>query len=121
MKIIFDGKEMPVDNENDNIVQIAEKNGVTIIAPCFRNEGKYGGCGACLIEVDGKRVFACGTKPYDGMKIIYDSKELEKMRQERLTEYANNIKAGTIENNSCSKYPDGGCSSNCGCGGNCGC
>lgn len=121
MKIVFDNKPMNVDDENDNIVEIAQKHGINIIAPCFRNKGKYGGCGACLIEVDGERVFACGTKPYDGMKIVYDTPELEKIRQERLDEYALNIKKGTTENNACDKFGNGSCGSNCGCGGNCGC
>ncbi len=123
MKIIFDNHEWNVENENDNIVEIAQKHGINIIAPCFRNKGKFGGCGACLIEVEGKQVFACGTKPHDGMKIVYDRKDLEKIRQERLQEYADNIKWGTTENNTCTKYGNGSCGSGdgCGCGGNCGC
>ncbi|MFI3140995.1 MAG: 2Fe-2S iron-sulfur cluster-binding protein [Clostridia bacterium] len=123
MKIIFDNQEMNVENENDNIVEIAQKHGINIIAPCFRNKGKFGGCGACLIEVEGEKVFACGTKPYDGMKIVYDRQDLETIRQERLQEYADNIKWGTTENNTCTKYGNGSCGSGdgCGCGGNCGC
>ncbi len=104
MKIIFDGKEMEVANAEDNIVEIAHKNGVTIIAPCFRSNRKHGGCGACVIEIEDKQYFACGTKPYDGMNIVYDKPELDTLRKERLKVYSDNIKNNTTENNKCSNY-----------------
>ncbi len=104
MKIIFDGKEMDVENAEDNIVEIAHKHGVTMIAPCFRNNRKHGGCGACVIEIEGEQAFACGTKPYDGMSIVYDKPELDTLRKERLKIYSDNIKNGTTENNKCSPY-----------------
>ncbi len=116
MKIIFDGKEMKVENAEDNIVEVAQKHGVSIIAPCFRNKHKHGGCGACVIEVEGKKAFACGTKPYDGMNIVYDTPELDTLRKERLAIYSDNIKNNTTENNKCSNYDTNCCSSNDSCG-----
>ncbi len=112
MKIIFDGKEMNVENAEDNIVEVAHKNGVTMIAPCFRNKQKHGGCGACVIEVEGKQAFACGTKPYEGMNIVYNKPELDALRKERLKIYGDNIKNNTIENNKCSNYDTNCCESN---------
>jgi len=40
MKIKIDGNEIMVSDINKNIVEIAEENGITITAPCFRNK-KY--------------------------------------------------------------------------------
>ncbi len=94
MIIKIDGKEIIVKDEEKNIVQIAEENGIIITAPCFRNKKKHGCCNACVIEVDSVQKYAYGTKPQDGMNIIYDRKDLDKLRKERLNEYVETIKSG---------------------------
>lgn len=87
MKIYLDDVMLNVDNPEDNIVTVARKNGITILAPCFTNQHKHGCCKTCLIEVDGKQAFACSTKPYDGMKIKYNDDKLNHQRIENLKVY----------------------------------
>lgn len=117
MKIFFDEREFNVDDQKKNIVDIAEENGVFIQAPCYRNHHKKGCCMACLIEVDGKELYACQTKPVEGMKIVYDSDKLKEKREVRLREYAEAIQKG--EHKPCNCGCDDGTNSGCGCGGGC--
>ncbi len=101
MKIKIDGKEMVVNDPNKNIVEIGEENGVTIVAPCFRNKKKSGCCNACVIEVDGTQKYACGTKAEDGMDIVYNREDLDLLRKERLAQYADAIKNNDTSSNTC--------------------
>lgn len=102
MKIIFDGKEINIVDASNNIVEIAEKNGVYIPAPCFRNKKAHGCCQACLIVADGEEKYACATKPKDGMSIIYDRNDLAEKRKERIKAYSAAIKSGETHKNTCS-------------------
>lgn len=104
MRIKIDGKEIVVEDQSKNIVEIADDEGITITAPCFRNKKKNGCCNACVIEVNGHQKFACASKAYDGMEIIYNREDLKELRKERFNHYAEAIKSG---NNATIK---------CGCG-----
>jgi len=101
MKIKVDGKDIIVTDTNKNIVEIAEANGITITAPCFRNKKKNGCCKACVIEIDGIQKYACGTKPQDGMNITYKRDDLTILRKERLEKYAQAIKNADASSNKC--------------------
>lgn len=92
MKIQFDGKEFNVDNSEDNIVQVAAKNGFKIESPCFSHRGKGGFCRCDAIIADGKETLACLTKPHDGMVVLYDTEELRKLRAKRMEEFKIKIK-----------------------------
>jgi len=124
MKIKIDGKDIGIDlkDQNKNIVDIADDNGISIVAPCYRNNHKYGCCNACLILVDGDKKYACATKPYDGMEIIYKSKELSAERKVKRKIYADAIKSGKHNNSSCCSSEvssDESCcegETTCGCG-----
>lgn len=131
MKIYFDNKEFQFEKEDENIVQVAEKNGVQITAPCYKNKKNVGCCRVCVIMVDNKEAYACTTKPFDGMKITYDTEKLNTMRKERLKAYSENIKNGDSAGTCCSSSSEKGnkntgscgCNSNkekgsCGCGSN---
>lgn len=87
MKITIDNKEINVKDSKKNIVEIAEDHGIAIVAPCFRNKRKGGCCKACIIEIDGAKKFACGTKPKDGMNIIYKRTDLKELRDKAIQEY----------------------------------
>lgn len=102
MKISIDNKEIIVKDSKKNIVEIAEDNGISIVAPCFRNERKNGCCKACIIEVNGERKFACGTKPADGMNIIYKRPDLKESRNEAIAKYINDIKENKASSCACS-------------------
>ena len=124
MKIKIDGNDIRVDSkdQNKNIVEIAEKNGISIVAPCYRTNHKYGCCNACLILVNGQRKYACGTKPYDGMEIIYKNHDLQSERKVKLKIYADKIKDGKQDSSCCSPSEESNNESccegetSCGCG-----
>ncbi|MDD2371445.1 MAG: (2Fe-2S)-binding protein [Firmicutes bacterium] len=101
MIIYIDEKEIIVSDSSKNIVEIGDENGLHIMAPCFRSIKKFGCCKTCVIEIDGKQKFACGTKPIDGMKIIYDREDLVNLRKERISEYAQVIENGGKVTNTC--------------------
>lgn len=103
MKIKIDGKEIKIENTDKNIVEVAKKAGINITAPCYRNGRSGGCCKACLIKVDGKESYACGTTPQDGMDIIYNNSELKAERTRRLKRYATNIKNKEVIKNSCNR------------------
>lgn len=113
MKIYMDEKELNVSDSNQNIVQIAEAHGITMIAPCFRNKMKHGCCNACIVQVDGKQNFACTTKPRDGIVIVNKKDDLIALRKVLLEKYVTAIRNG--ERLAC----DCGCSDSKGSG--CGC
>lgn len=98
IKIDFDGRIMFTDNKEDNVVQIAEKNGVYIPAPCYRNKKGAGCCKGCNVEINGKIKAACHAKVENGMKVIYDREDLVENRKENILAYAKILKdkeAGT--------------------------
>jgi predicted molibdopterin-dependent oxidoreductase YjgC len=101
MRIKIDEKEIVVTDPSKNIVEIGDENGITITAPCFRNKKKHGCCNACIIEVDGIQKYACGTKPQDGMNIIYNREDLASIRKEKMEKYAQGIKNNDTSSNKC--------------------
>lgn len=101
MKITIDNKEINVTDPNKNIVEVADENGISIIAPCFRNKRKKGCCNACVIEVNGQEKYACGTKPEDGMTIVYHREDLDAKRKELLDKYVNDIKTKGSASSTC--------------------
>lgn len=102
MNIRIDNKEIVVKDTNKNIVEIAEDNGIAIIAPCFRNGRKAGCCKACIIEIDGNQKYACGTKPSDGMNIIYKREDLKESRDVAVKEYIQVLKENKSSSCGCS-------------------
>lgn len=104
MIIYIDEKEILVKDTNRNIVEIAGQNGISMIAPCFRNNRRLGCCNACVIEVNGVQQFACVTKPTDGMRITYKRDDLIALRKAQLVAYVQAFRNG--EKLEC----------NCGCG-----
>ncbi|MDA3931680.1 MAG: 2Fe-2S iron-sulfur cluster-binding protein [Tenericutes bacterium] len=91
MNIKIDGIEIEVTDENRNIVEVAEESGIAIIAPCFRSSRKGGCCKVCLIEVDGEQKYACGTKPIDGMNIVYNTPILREYRDIAMKKYIESL------------------------------
>ncbi len=107
MKVVFDGKELSFSDTTKNIVELCEKNNITITAPCYKS-GRVGGCcSACGVEIDGKKAFACATKPKDGMNIVYNREDLRKERQEKRIAFEKTLKEG--KTNSCCNCSCKGC------------
>ncbi len=87
VKIIINGKEYLADTEKtllDNILH----NGIYLPHLCHNKElESYGGCGLCLVEVEGirKPLRACSTTVTEGMKVTTSTPELEKSRKMTLS------------------------------------
>ena len=101
MKIQIDNREINVSDNNKNIVEVAKDNGIGIVAPCFNDGRKNGCCKACIIEIKGKKHFACGTKPTEGMEVIYNRNDLKVERKTAIEKYLENIKQGNQDESSC--------------------
>ena len=93
-------KAIPGDK---NIVDAADRAGIGIPAPCYRNDRLNGCCNVCVVEIDSVQKFACCTLPEEGMKIILKRDDLMAIRKQRAQEYKANMNNGS----SC------GCSSGC--------
>lgn len=92
IKINIDNKAIIVYAEDKNIVDIASRNKIGIPAPCYRHPKKKGCCKACVVEIDGKQKYACGTKPENGMVVIVKRDDLKRIRSKRLKSYLLKIK-----------------------------
>ena len=78
--ITIDGKECQVE-EGEFILNAARANDIFIPAICYLTRcSPTLACRICLVEADGKQVYACNAKAKDGMNIIT---ETETIAQER--------------------------------------
>lgn len=109
MKIEIDGRSIEVTDASKNIVEIADENGITIPAPCFRMKERKGCCKGCAIIVDGKLKYACGVKPVDGMDIKVKTTELMILRNENISKYKANLEQDNVSS----------CGCNCSCSDDC--
>ncbi|MFW6128714.1 MAG: 2Fe-2S iron-sulfur cluster-binding protein [Candidatus Aminicenantaceae bacterium] len=87
MKIIIDEKVIEIRPEDKNIIDVTDRAKINIPAPCYRSKRSKGCCHVCLVEINGKHEYACVTKPLDGMNIIFNREDLNKIRKERIREY----------------------------------
>jgi NADH dehydrogenase/NADH:ubiquinone oxidoreductase subunit G len=91
MKITLDNGQVAISPEDKNIIDVADRVGIGIPAPCYRDNGKGGCCKSCVVEIDGEKVYACGTKPQDGMNIIVKREDLELIGKERALAYREEV------------------------------
>jgi len=91
MKIMIDGKEININPDDMNIVDVADREKIGLPAPCYRANRSKGCCNACVVEVNGKNEYACATKPIDGMNIIVNRDDLKEIRKERIRKYQESI------------------------------
>ena len=83
VKIFINGKEYSADTTKTLLDNILD-NGIYLPHLCHNKElESYGGCGLCLVEVEGirKPLRACSTTVSDGMKVTTSTPELEKSRK----------------------------------------
>lgn len=88
MNVVIDGKQIEFSAEDMNLVELAERNGVRIPAPCFHAQRKTGCCNGCVVEVDGEQQYACVTTPRDGMQIVVNRDDLNALREDRIRAYS---------------------------------
>lgn len=87
VNIFINGKEYSADTEKSLLDNILE-SGVYLPHLCHNKElESYGGCGLCLVEVEGirKPLRACSTTVNKGMKVTTSTPDLEKSRKVALS------------------------------------
>ncbi len=91
MKIILDYKKIDVD-PNKTILQICNENNIKIPTLCYhKNLFPEARCRVCLVEMNGKLVTSCSTKPTENAKIITGSEKVIKARKMNLELMSPNI------------------------------
>ena len=81
ISINIDGKEIQTQ-ENEFILNVARANDIFIPAICYLTRcSPTLACRLCLIEADGKQVYACNAKAKDGMSVATTTESIEKERR----------------------------------------
>lgn len=81
IKFTIDNKELIAD-ENQTILNIARANNIFIPALCYLNKCKATlACRLCLVEADGKQLYACNAKPKENMQISTITENIAKERE----------------------------------------
>ncbi len=81
VNINIDGKEI-VTQEGEFLLNAARANDIYIPAICYLTRcSPTLACRICLVEADGKQVYACNAKAKDGMNITTTTEAIEKERR----------------------------------------
>ena len=79
--IKIDGVELKA-KEGEYILNVARANNIFIPAICYVTRcSPTLACRLCLVEADGKQVYACNAKVKDGMNIVTSTENIEKERR----------------------------------------
>ncbi|SFV60874.1 NADH-ubiquinone oxidoreductase chain G [hydrothermal vent metagenome] len=79
--ITIDGKEIQTE-AGEYILNAARANDIFIPAICYLTRcSPTLACRICLVEADGKQVYACNAKAKDGMQITTSTENIEKERR----------------------------------------
>ncbi|MRT92690.1 2Fe-2S iron-sulfur cluster-binding protein [Ancylomarina sp. 16SWW S1-10-2] len=97
-EVKIDNTTVTVTDSSLSILEVARGAGFDIPAPCFDDKRKYGGCKACVVEIDEKQSYACRRKPKKGMHIVVDREDLNQLREERIIEYKKKVDIKTKKN-----------------------
>lgn len=98
MKISLNGKGIEVDG-GKTLLSICRENGITIPTLCYHASlFPEARCRVCLVEMDGKLVTSCSTKPREGCSITTGSERVMKARRLNMELM--------VPNPSCSKVDD---------------
>ena len=87
MNITIDGNQVEVSPEDKNIVDVAGRLKIALSHLCYSSNRSEGCCQGCVVEIDGENKYACVTKPLDGMAIIVNRDDLNRIRKENVKEY----------------------------------
>lgn len=80
VRIKIEGCEILCD-EGESILNVARANGIFIPAICYLSCcSPTLACKMCMVEADGKRVYACNAKVKEGMEVIVNTPEIEAER-----------------------------------------
>ncbi len=85
--ITINGKDYEA-REGEFILNIARREGVFIPAICYQTQcSPTLACRLCIVEADGKRVYACNAKAKEGMNVVTDSEEISAERKSIMQVY----------------------------------
>ncbi|MBM4165273.1 MAG: (2Fe-2S)-binding protein [Lentisphaerae bacterium] len=85
--VVIDGQTVAIAHADKNLIDVADRAGITIPCACYRSGKSAGCCRACLVLINGRRRYACATIPTDGMTVIVSRKDLKSIRRQRIAEY----------------------------------
>jgi len=81
MKIKLNEKEIEADG-NKSLLDICRENGITVPTLCYHASlFPEARCRVCLVEMDGKLVTSCSTKPVEGATIVTNSERVINARK----------------------------------------
>lgn len=81
VSLVIDGKTCTA-KEGEYILNVARANGIFIPAICYLTRcSPTLACRICLVEADGKRVYACNAKAKDGMNVVVSNEEILEERK----------------------------------------
>ncbi len=81
VSLIIDGK-ICTAKEGEYILNVARANSIFIPAICYLTRcSPTLACRICLVEADGKRVYACNAKVKDGMNVVVSNEEILEERK----------------------------------------
>ena len=81
ISINIDGKEIQTQ-EGEFLLNVARANDIFIPAICYLTRcSPTLACRICLVEADGKQVYACNAKAKDGMNVTTTTENIEKERR----------------------------------------
>jgi len=81
ISVTIDGKQCQA-KEGEFILNVARANGIFVPAICYQTKcSPTLACRLCLVEADGKQVYACNAKAKDGMQITVNTPNIEKERR----------------------------------------
>lgn len=90
IKVTIEGCEILCE-EGESILNAARANEVFIPAICYLScASPTLACKMCMVEADGKRVYACNAKVKEGMQILVNTKEIEEERKAIMQAYVVN-------------------------------
>lgn len=81
MKIKLNGKEIEADG-GKTLLDICRENGINVPTLCYHASlPPEARCRVCLVEMDGKLVTSCSTKPREGASIATNNEHVMKARR----------------------------------------
>ncbi len=81
INITIDGKSCPA-KEGEFILNVARANDIFVPAICYQTKcSPTLACRLCLVEADGKQVYACNAKSKDGMNVTVNTPNIETERR----------------------------------------
>jgi iron-only hydrogenase group A len=98
MKLTIDNK--PINTkEGQTILEICRENNIKIPTLCYhKNLFPEARCRICLVELNGKLVTSCSTKPKENANIITNSEKIIKARKMNLELMSPNVKLNELAN-----------------------